>query len=42
MSDGIGTFASFNQPKGITIDSMGFVFVVDAYYNQIRKISTTG
>ena len=41
-SDGIGSAAQFNQPRGITIDSTGILYVADSYNNRIRKIDTSG
>jgi trimeric autotransporter adhesin len=36
---GPGTSAQLNQPKGITVDSSGNVYVSDAGNNRVRKIS---
>lgn len=41
-ADGMGTTASFTSPLGITIDSVGNVYVVDADKHTIRKITPTG
>jgi tripartite motif-containing protein 71 len=32
----------FNQPTGLTVDSKGNVFVVDAYNNRVQELSPTG
>jgi len=40
--DSTGINASFNQPKGISVDQGGNVWVADSYNQSIRKISTTG
>jgi len=37
--DGVGTNASFNYPKGITIDSNGNLFVTDTNNNVIRRVN---
>ena len=37
--DGSTTTASFNSPRGITIDSSGAIYVADFNNNKIRKIS---
>ncbi len=37
----VGTSANFNDPRGITVDSAGYLYVADANY-VIRKISPTG
>ncbi|MCG6146519.1 SMP-30/gluconolactonase/LRE family protein [Leptospira bandrabouensis] len=37
--DGIGSFARFNRPRGIVIDSRGNIFVSDTNNHTIRKIS---
>ena len=36
--DGTGTNANFNSPRGIAVDSMGNVYVVDTGIHRIRKI----
>ncbi len=41
-SDGQGEAASFNEPWGLTVDSLGNVFVADTKNNKIRKISPAG
>lgn len=40
--DGQGTNASFREPWGITVDSLGNVFVADTKNNKIRKITPSG
>jgi sugar lactone lactonase YvrE len=39
--DGVGTNATFNNPQGIAVDSVGNVFVADTNNHRIRKIGTT-
>ena len=41
-TDGQGTSASFREPWGITVDSIGNVFVADTKNNKIRKITPSG
>lgn len=40
--DGNGTAASFNQPQGVAVDSIGNVYVADSSNHKIRKISPAG
>lgn len=40
--DANGASARFNDPQGLTSDSMGNIFVVDAGNSVIRKIDTSG
>ena len=40
--DGLNTVALFSSPKGLTVDTLGNVYVADATNNRIRKISSTG
>ena len=40
--DGQGTLASFNDPRGLCVDSMGVVYVADMFNNRIRKITPLG
>lgn len=41
-ADGQGTSASFKEPWGITLDSLGNVYVADTKNNKIRKITPAG
>ena len=41
-TDGIGTEARFDRPRGITVDSKGNVYVMDTNNHAIRKISPAG
>ena len=40
--DGTGTNASFNRPNGITVDSVGNLYVADSENYRIRKITQAG
>ena len=40
--DGVGVAASFNYPIGVSVDSLGTVYVGDNSNNRIRKISSSG
>jgi sugar lactone lactonase YvrE len=40
--NGVGAAASFNSPAGIAIDSLGNLYVADAYNATIRKIAPGG
>lgn len=40
-SDGVGTSASFNSPRGIATDVAGNIYVTDSWTGLIRKISPT-
>lgn len=42
MSNGIGLSASFLYPAGVSVDSLGAVFVADQHNHRIRRISITG
>ncbi|MDB5012923.1 MAG: hypothetical protein JWQ25_1125, partial [Daejeonella sp.] len=42
FADGVGTAASFSNPKGLAVDSAGNVYVADAVNNRIRKITSEG
>ncbi|GAB2878356.1 hypothetical protein GCM10027046_02960 [Uliginosibacterium flavum] len=41
-SDGNGTAARFNDPDGLSVDSLGNVFVVEGNSHTIRKITAAG
>lgn len=41
-ADGTGTSATFNRPRGITIDATGNIFVADTNNYEIRKITQGG
>ena len=41
-ADGTGTSATFNNPYGVAVDTMGVVYVADKLNNLIRKITTAG
>ena len=40
--DGVGVAASFFNPRGVSVDSSGTVYVGDSSNNRIRKISSSG
>lgn len=42
FNDATGTAAQFNLPTGLTVDSSGVVYLVEANNNRIRKITTGG
>jgi sugar lactone lactonase YvrE len=42
LQDGTGSGAFFNQPKGLTVDSSGNVYVADTGNAAIRKITPAG
>jgi hypothetical protein len=41
-TDGTGTSATFNDPRGVTVDLQGNVYIADTTNNRIRKISPLG
>lgn len=42
FNDGFGTAATFNDPSGIAMDTLGFLYVADTLSNRIRKVTTSG
>jgi sugar lactone lactonase YvrE len=42
FADGTKTQAAFNQPTGIVVSSLGFIFVADKQNNRIRLITPQG
>jgi sugar lactone lactonase YvrE len=41
-TDGTGTGASFFNPSGVAVDSVGTVYITDSGNNRIRRITTAG
>jgi mucin-19 len=41
-TDGVGTAARFNHPRGVAVDSGGYVYVADFGNHTIRKIAPDG
>ena len=41
-TDGSGSVAKFNSPRGLTVDGNGYVYVADTQNSAIRKISPDG
>ncbi|MDQ6963150.1 MAG: hypothetical protein Q9M28_11610, partial [Mariprofundaceae bacterium] len=42
FADGVGTAARFYNPRGITVDASGTLYVADTSNHRIRKISASG
>jgi hypothetical protein len=42
FADGVGTAASFREPRGISMTPSGDIIVVDIFSNLIRKITPSG
>jgi sugar lactone lactonase YvrE len=40
FADGTGTNAMFNDPRGVSVDSLGNIYVSDTRNNRIRKITS--
>lgn len=40
--DGTGTNAQFHTPTGVTMDTNGNLYVVDNFWNTVRKVAPTG
>ena len=41
-ADGTGTAATFNYPRGISIDASGNLFIADTNNHKIRRVSSAG
>lgn len=41
-ADGTGSVARFNQPSGLTVDTVGNLYVTDTFNHTIRKITSAG
>jgi sugar lactone lactonase YvrE len=41
-ADGIGSFARFNNPCGVTVDRAGNIYVADVFNETIRKVTPGG
>ena len=41
-ADGVGSQASFNAPRGLTVDSQGDIYVADTNNNKIREVKPDG
>jgi sugar lactone lactonase YvrE len=42
FADGIGTAALFNNPRGLAVDSLDYVYIADTGNNRIRRVSPSG
>ncbi|WP_448702279.1 NHL repeat-containing protein [Mucilaginibacter sp. AW1-3] len=42
FTNGTGTGAQFNTPKGIAVDASGNLYIADSFNNAIRKVTTGG
>ncbi len=42
FADGSGTNARFNDPRGLAVDNLGFIYVADWGNNRVRVVSPSG
>ncbi len=42
FADGVGTAALFNDPRGLAIDSLGYIYVADFGNNRVRRVTPGG
>ena len=40
--EGLGTSASFSEPRGVSVDSNGAIYVADNTNHRIRKVLSSG